>query len=91
MSFPLIFPFEEDVINSNGIFSLQSQLYSSDELRESVSTHNVTMNNHHKGIHPEKFVENEGLTSFFRITSTNLDLDGKQFVSTIESNLYSTI
>ncbi len=88
VSFPLIFPSEEDVINSNGIYSLQSQLYSSDALRESVSTHNITMNNHHKGIHPEKFVENEGLTSFFRITSTNLDLDGKQFVSTIESNLY---
>ena len=88
VSLPLIFPSEEDVINSNGIYSLQSQLYSSDALRESVSTHNITMNNHRKGIHPEKFVDNEGLTSFFRIISTNFDLDGKQFVSTIESNLY---
>ena len=43
------------------------------------------MDNHHKGIHPGKSVKNEGLISFFRITSTNLDLDmRKQFVSTIE-------
>jgi hypothetical protein len=84
MSLPLMPPSEEDVINSNGF-----QLYSSGAMRESASTHNITMNNHHKGIDPDKFMEiNEDLTSFFRITSTNLDLDGKQFVSTIESNLY---
>ena len=88
ISFPLIFPSEEDVIDSKGVYSVQSQLYPTQEWRETLMSHNITMNNHHKGITPEHFLKNQALSSFFHITSTNIDLEGKPFVSTIESSLY---
>jgi gamma-glutamyl hydrolase len=88
VSMPLIFPSEEDVVNSKGVFSLQSQLYPSDALRDVLSTHNITMNNHMNGISPENFLKNDELTSSFHITSTNMDLEGRRFISTIESILY---
>ena len=43
------------------------------------------MNNHRHGIEPDIFLKDEGLTSFFHMTSTNVDRRGRSFVSTIES------
>ncbi len=88
VSMPLIFPTQEEVINSNGVYSLQSQLYPTDDLRSMLSTHNITMNNHRKGISPEKFLKNDALKSFFHIISTNFDEEGRQFISTVESISY---
>jgi gamma-glutamyl hydrolase len=90
VSLPLIFPTEEDVIISDGVFSKQSVLYSEEVVRwqNILATQNITMNNHVNGISPQKFLENDGLTSAFYITSTNIDQNGKPFVSTIESIHY---
>lgn len=48
----------------------------------------VTMNNHHFGIEPDVWTKNSKLTAFFDLLSTNVDLAGKGFVSTIEGKKY---
>ncbi|KAL3921751.1 MAG: hypothetical protein SGILL_002580, partial [Bacillariaceae sp.] len=59
-------------------------LYESQYIYEAVVHHNIAMNNHHLGISPERFRETDSLASSWQITSTNIDLNGKSFVSTIE-------
>lgn len=86
ISLPLFLPTKQDEAESKGIYSQRSRLYPpSSKIRYSVSSLNITMNNHHKGIEPSLFMRNKNLTSMFHITSTNEDLDGRPFVSTIES------
>ena len=89
VTLPLIFPSEDDVIQSNGVYSTESQLYAeSSQLREDLVKYNITMNNHHMGITPSQFQRISNLTDMFHITSTNLDRKGRPFVSTIESKRY---
>lgn len=52
------------------------------------ATQNITQNLHNCGVHPDDFERNSQLTSFYRILSTNVDLKGKPFVSTIEGIRY---
>jgi len=85
ISLPLIFPTEEDVMNSNGVFSIESLLYPEISQRQVLSSSNITMNNHHKGVTPNDFISEKKLASLFKITSTSIDRDGSPFVSTIES------
>ena len=59
-------------------------LYESDNIYDSVVYHNITMNNHHLGVSPSRFQVTESLSRHWRITSTNMDLSGKPFVSTME-------
>jgi len=49
-----------------------------------VTQLNVTMNNHMSGIMPHQFQKSAALTKRWQITSTNKDLNGRPFVSTIE-------
>ena len=49
-----------------------------------VTTEPVTTNLHHDGINPDAFRSNRALASTFDILSTNVDRQGKPFVSTIE-------
>jgi len=66
-------------------------LYQPESVYDIVTEYNVTMNNHHLGISPERFRNNSGLTRRFDITSINYDGNGKPFVSTIEpSKRYSS-
>jgi gamma-glutamyl hydrolase len=89
ISLPLIFPSNEDVISSNGVYSIESQLYPlTSPTRQSLASYNLTMNNHHQGITPSQFLHNKNLTDFFHITSTNYDKKGREFVSTVESKNY---
>jgi gamma-glutamyl hydrolase len=87
VSLPLVFPTEEDVIHSNGVFSKQSVLYP-ETMQYVLATQNITMNNHVNGITPQRFLGNYKLRSEFYITSTNVDQNGEPFVSTIESIRY---
>jgi gamma-glutamyl hydrolase len=64
-----------------------SQLYEEESIKNIVTTKHITMNNHRNGITPSHFEANKSLTAVFRITSTNVDLDGTPFVSTIESSM----
>ncbi len=59
-------------------------LYKPDSIYDIVTGYNITMNNHHLGISPERFRNNSGLSRRFDITSINYDRKGKAFVSTIE-------
>ena len=53
-------------------------------LMEALATKAITFNHHHAGITPTAFLGNSKLSESFRILSTNVDLNGKAFVSTIE-------
>lgn len=59
-------------------------LYKPDIVYDIVTGYNVTMNNHHLGISPDRFRNNSGLSRRFHITSINYDRKGRAFVSTIE-------
>ncbi|GLD98673.1 hypothetical protein PINS_up007390 [Pythium insidiosum] len=48
----------------------------------------ITMNNHHQGITPTYFAKFEKLTSFYSVLSTNVDRQGREFISTIEGKKY---
>jgi len=65
-------------------------LYHPDYIYDIVTGYNVTMNNHHLGISPQRFRNNFGLSRRFDITSINYDRNGKPFVSTIEPSKRST-
>jgi gamma-glutamyl hydrolase len=62
----------------------RSGLYQPDNIYYSVIQNSITMNNHHLGITPQRFLQSDNLVRMFDITSTNVDQNGKQFVSTIE-------
>lgn len=54
------------------------------ELIQALTTKPITFNNHRAGITPKAFDLNSKLREGFHILSTNMDLDGKEFVSTFE-------
>jgi hypothetical protein len=49
-----------------------------------VTQYPITMNNHHQGIEPHHLAQNPSLERLWYVTSTNLDLNGRPFVSTVE-------
>jgi len=58
-------------------------LYRPESIYQKVTSKNITLNNHHLGISPQRF-HDAGLSTSWKITSTNVDLNGKSFVSTLE-------
>lgn len=60
------------------------RLYKNDKLYETIQKNNITMNNHHQGISPDRFSNNTELLNIWKVTSINYDKYGKPFVSTIE-------
>ena len=85
ISLPLLFPSQRDVLNSDGVFSIESDLYPPlSTMRNLLSRENLTMNNHHMGVTPQRFMLDKRLNSTFHMTSYNLDATGRSFVSTIE-------
>jgi hypothetical protein len=48
-------------------------------------TRNVTVNLHHDGVPPSAFAPGTKLADAFTVLSTNVDLNGKVFVSTMEA------
>lgn len=67
---------------------LLGRLTTPQEIRHIITSDNVTTNLHHDGIYPETFVTNTRLSSFYRVISTNQDINGVPFVSTIEAKAY---
>lgn len=55
------------------------------EILKTLSTENVTMNNHHYGIWTDHFKATPTLTSFFNVLSNSYDRQNRQFVSDIEA------
>jgi len=64
--------------------AMHSRLLGSDTLRRQLSTQPVTYNAHRNGVSPSTYATNPRLASFFRVLSTNVDPDGRPFVSTVE-------
>jgi gamma-glutamyl hydrolase len=59
-------------------------LYDDPAVYRIATTQSVTLNNHKKGMSPERFLINQNLTDLWQITSTNVDRQNQSFVSTIE-------
>lgn len=57
-----------------------------EELFKILANEDVTYNHHADGISLKTYTEVKSLDSFFNILSTNVDKDGKTFVSTVEGN-----
>lgn len=53
-----------------------------------IATENITMNLHNCGVDPRDFYNDPVLPNFYRLTSTNVDLKGLPFVSSIEGIKY---
>ncbi|XP_002166220.1 gamma-glutamyl hydrolase A [Hydra vulgaris] len=60
----------------------------SKELMQSLLFDNITLNMHKMGVSIKTFQNNEKLKKMFQILSTNLDRDGREFVSTVEGIKY---
>jgi len=69
---------------------VQKELYEEPRIYDIVTNYNVTMNNHHRGVEPQTFLGNAKLNELFQITSTNVDRNGRRFVSTIEPRYPNT-
>merc|ERR1711862_273650 len=57
----------------------------SPEMLEWVTTENITVNLHHYGVPTEIYQGNHKLQDFFLLISTNVDRNGKPFISTAEA------
>jgi len=64
---------------------------SSESIYDVLAKRNVTMNLHNCGVSPEDFNNNPVLPSFYYSLSTNVDLRGKPFISTIQGRRYPFI
>jgi len=58
------------------------------DLMNIYASENVTYNHHQYGLEPNDFFQNDKLTSFFNLISTNTDRVGRPFVSMIEGKRY---
>ena len=59
-----------------------------DELVKSLEDESVTYNHHQAGVTPETYQKEAVLRNFFDVISTNEDLDGRTFISTVEGLLF---
>ena len=65
-----------------------SQLYggaAKAALRASLASEALALNNHHKGVAPDDFARSPALAKTFDVLSTNVDANGKAFVSSAEA------
>ncbi|TQD80270.1 hypothetical protein C1H46_034168 [Malus baccata] len=75
--------FTENAVIEGTVF----QRFPSDLLKK-LSTDCLVMQNHKYGISPERLMENENLSSFFKILTTCTDEDDKVYVSTVHAYNY---
>ncbi|KAL5018134.1 hypothetical protein ScPMuIL_003856 [Solemya velum] len=80
ISLPLVF--SPGYNESRLLRNLPSDVYTS------LTTENVTLNAHQWGLSPKNYSENQKLSKFYQILSTNKDRKDKEFISTIEAYSY---
>jgi len=56
-----------------------------EKLYQALQKQNLTLNNHELGITPYTYANNANLRKMFKVLSTNVDRNGRPFVSTIEA------
>lgn len=66
--------------------AMDSRLMSSapPEILEAMTTKNTAFNAHHRGVSPEQWARFPRLAETFKVLSTSNDLNGREFVSTVE-------
>ena len=85
----LDYDFDSDNISLPLIFnenSTSSMLWGSapEWVVSTISTQNITFNNHNNGLPPSKYAATPGLNEVVSVISTNYDRNGKEFVSSFE-------
>uniref|UniRef100_A0A7S2PDS4 folate gamma-glutamyl hydrolase n=1 Tax=Leptocylindrus danicus TaxID=163516 RepID=A0A7S2PDS4_9STRA len=63
----------------------ESNMFARSDVRDVAASERVAYNHHHQGIEPRFFLADKGLVDMFAISSVNLDLNGRPFVSSIEA------
>eukprot|EP00816_Leptocylindrus_hargravesii_P004754 CAMPEP_0196826720 /NCGR_PEP_ID=MMETSP1362-20130617/93771_1 /TAXON_ID=163516 /ORGANISM="Leptocylindrus danicus, Strain CCMP1856" /LENGTH=346 /DNA_ID=CAMNT_0042207307 /DNA_START=33 /DNA_END=1073 /DNA_ORIENTATION=- len=63
----------------------ESNMFAQSDVRDVAASEHVAYNHHHMGIEPGVFLADKGLTDMFAISSVNVDLNGRPFVSSIEA------
>ncbi|KAJ4837383.1 Gamma-glutamyl hydrolase 2 [Turnera subulata] len=74
-------------VNNIGIEGTVFQRFPPDLLKK-LSTDCLVMQNHHYGISPERFIENEYLPNFFKVLTNSTDEDNKVYISTVQAHNY---
>eukprot|EP01088_Endostelium_zonatum_P003511 TRINITY_DN14721_c0_g1_i1.p1 TRINITY_DN14721_c0_g1~~TRINITY_DN14721_c0_g1_i1.p1 ORF type:complete len:340 (-),score=64.15 TRINITY_DN14721_c0_g1_i1:3-1022(-) len=82
-----------NLANSSRLFGTSSSWISgkaliTNEIYSILEHEPVTMNNHHYGVSPAEYSSNSRLGKFFNLLSTNVDRNGKTFVSSSECKLH---
>ena len=69
--------------------AISSRLFSGIDMKliRALATENLTYNHHSYGVSPEIYNVQSNLSSFYKVLSTNKDLKGSTFVSSIEGLL----
>jgi len=59
-----------------------------EDIFKALRTEDITYNSHHFGITRETYKKYPNLENFFKVLSVNIDIYGKEFISTIEAYKY---
>ncbi|KAJ7948788.1 Folate gamma-glutamyl hydrolase [Quillaja saponaria] len=74
-------------VNNSNIQGTLFQRFPPD-LLEKLRTDCLVMQNHRYGISPKRFLDNQNLSSFFKVLTTCTDEDDKVYVSTVQASSY---
>ncbi|GMI57900.1 hypothetical protein ScalyP_jg8292 [Parmales sp. scaly parma] len=68
--------------------AMGSRMWSDKTVRDNAGKLPLAMNNHKEGVKPADFKSNQFLTEMFNVLTTNVDLAGSEFVSSMEAKNY---
>ena len=77
--------FARGLATANGVPSAEEPTAQNTPALAYLTNENITTNLHHDGVEPSSFTRIKALGEFFAVVSTNRDLKGKEFVSTMEA------
>ena len=83
MGVPLPLDFVEPAASRSGLFGGLGAT-----LKQWLATQKLTANSHHDGIKPATFASDDRLKAFYNVLSTNVDGQGRPFVSSFEAKSY---
>ncbi|XP_042950371.1 gamma-glutamyl hydrolase 2-like [Carya illinoinensis] len=78
-------------IENTQIEGIVFQRYTSFQLYLHIDFDAIEINSESYGISPERFEDNQNLTSFFKILTTSADEDNKVYISTVHAHSYPMI
>lgn len=80
---PLMLPLENVTKGASRMFRALDDI--NPRVFDWITTENITVNLHKDGVSPRAFVDNQQLSEFYDVLSTNRDRNGRPFVSSMEA------